>query len=341
MLDAIRALSQTPLPGILAVAGAFFIFLSLGGKLGAQIITDNIPKLYAAIVGVLLLFCALAMFLVSATMQSREVRAAQRETPLVNVVEAYKLRPTLPTNQPISQVVEVEANLSSADKSITLSLVAHKEYVITILGRDVDGEPSVATRKHVSDVSTTTVYIRGRSDPQVTTVHGELEGKEVIAHRTAEGLWHLKDLPGATEKQKKAMMMEGFMDPFAGFPYEKVPVGKVITSKDEETSLILGTALPGKKEGSVAVKFERVIKEREPVAQLSCSMNVSVTTLDENKNEVFFKMSLNGGGRLSLGENAKINATWTLTGILTITTPTSPNVVMTGPCTIRALVKEL
>ena len=100
----------------------------------------------------------------------------------------------------------------------------------------------------------------------------------------------------------------------------------MLTFKDEEVSLIFGTVLPGKKEGTVAMKLDRVIEDREPVAQLSCSMTISITTLTENDDEILIKMSLNGRGRLSLSENSKINSTVILKGIVTgITTSDSPD----------------
>jgi len=147
MLDFIKALSQTSLPGILAVAGVLFIFLSIGGKLGAQIITDNIQKRYAGIIGVIFLLCSLTMFVVSTTMQLRESRNTQVEITkdiIARSVETYKLRPTLLINQPISQITELEWTFSLADKSTKCSLILHKEYVIAILGCDIDGKPTVA-----------------------------------------------------------------------------------------------------------------------------------------------------------------------------------------------------
>ena len=219
MLDFIKALSQTSLTGILAVAGVLFIFLSIGGKLGPQIITDKIQKRYASIIGIILLLCSLAMFVVSTTMRPREHSKAQVEiikNPIIDSTKTYKLRPTLPMNQPISQVTEFEWTFSSTDKSTKCSIVCHREYVIIILGRDIDGKPSVAKRKTVLDLSTISCNIAGEREPQVNEIHGELEGTELLANQTAEGLWIWDELPGATEKQKKAMKLEGFSEPFFG-----------------------------------------------------------------------------------------------------------------------------
>jgi hypothetical protein len=331
ILDILKQLSQTSLPGVFALAGVFFIFLSLGGKLGAQLVTDNIPKRYAAITGAFLLVCSFVLF-VAPMIFNGKVIEPQSNT--------YNLHPIIPLNQPISQLTDMEWSFASPDKSIDCSSKIHKEYIITILGRDSNGESSVAKRNTVSDISTVSCNILGEKDPVVTTIHGELEGKELLAHQTQEGQWSFDDLLGATEKQKKAMRIEGFIEPFTGYPNEKVPIGTVITFKDQDVSLIIGATMPGKKEGNVAIKFDHVIKDREPIAILSYSMDISLTTLDENNKELIMKMALNGGGHMPLSENTKINAVTALSGVVTIMSSSNIGMV-SGPATMKMTIKEL
>ena len=331
-LDILMQLSQTSLPGVLALAGVFFIFLSLGGKLGAQLVTDNIPKRYAAITGAFLLSCSLVLFVVPMIIFNGKSVEPKSNT--------YNLHPIIPLNQPISQLTDMEWSFASTDKSIDCSSKIHKEYIITILGRDSNGESSVAKRNAVSDISTVSCNISGEKDPVVTTIHGELEGKELLAHQTQEGQWSFDELLGATEKQKKAMRIEGFIEPFTGYPHEKVPIGTVITFKDQDVSLIIGATIPGKKEGNVAIKFDHIVKDREPLAILSYSMDISLTTLDENNKEVIMKMALNGGGHMPLSENTKINAVTALSGVVTIMSSSNIGMV-SGPATMKMTIKEL
>ena len=331
-LDILMQLSQTSLPGVLALAGVFFIFLSLGGKLGAQLVTDNIPKRYAAITGAFLLSCSLVLFVVPMIIFNGKSVEPKSNT--------YNLHPIIPLNQPISQLTDMEWSFASTDKSIDCSSKIHKEYIITILGRDSNGEASVAKRNAVSDMSTVSCNISGEKDPVVTTIHGELEGKELLAHQTQEGQWSFDELLGATEKQKKAMRIEGFIEPFTGYPHEKVPIGTVITFKDQDVSLIIGATIPGKKEGNVAIKFDHIVKDREPLAILSYSMDISLTTLDENNKEVIMKMALNGGGHMPLSENTKINAVTALSGVVTIMSSSNIGMV-SGPATMKMTIKEL
>lgn len=330
-LDILMQLSQTSLPGVLALAGVFFVFLSLGGKLGAQLVTDNIPKRYAAITGAFLLSCSLVLFVVPMIVNGKSIEPKSN---------TYNLHPIIPLNQPISQLTDMEWSFASTDKSIDCSSKIHKEYIITILGRDSNGEASVAKRNAVSDMSTVSCNISGEKDPVVTTIHGELEGKELLAHQTQEGQWSFDELLGATEKQKKAMRIEGFIEPFTGYPHEKVPLGTVITFKDQDVSLIIGATIPGKKEGNVAIKFDHIVKDREPLAILSYSMDISLTTLDENNKEVIMKMALNGGGHMPLSENTKINAVTALSGVVTIMSSSNIGMV-SGPATMKMTIKEL
>ena len=331
-LDILMQLSQTSLPGVLALAGVFFIFLSLGGKLGAQLVTDNIPKRYAAITGAFLLSCSLVLFVVPMIIFNGKSVEPKSNT--------YNLHPIIPLNQPISQLTDMEWSFASTDKSIDCSSKIHKEYIITILGRDNNGESSVAKRNAVSDISTVSCNISGEKDPVVTTIHGELEGKELLAHQTQEGQWSFDELLGATEKQKKAMRIEGFIEPFTGYPHEKVPLGTVITFKDQDVSLIIGATIPGKKEGNLAIKFDHIVKDREPLAILSYSMDISLTTLDENNKELIMKMALNGGGHMPLSENTKINAVTALSGVVTIMSSSNIGMV-SGPATMKMTIKEL
>ena len=330
-LDILMQLSQTSLPGVLALAGVFFIFLSLGGKLGAQLVTDNIPKRYAAITGAFLLSCSLVLFVVPMIVNGKSIEPKSN---------TYNLHPIIPLNQPISQLTDMEWSFASTDKSIDCSSKIHKEYIITILGRDSNGESSVAKRNAVSDISTVSCNISGEKDPVVTTIHGELEGKELLAHQTQEGQWSFDELLGATEKQKKAMRIEGFIEPFTGYPHEKVPLGTVITFKDQDVSLIIGATIPGKKEGNLAIKFDHIVKDREPLAILSYSMDISLTTLDENNKELIMKMALNGGGHMPLSENTKINAVTALSGVVTIMSSSNIGMV-SGPATMKMTIKEL
>jgi hypothetical protein len=62
MIDLIKSISQTPLPTILVIAGILFIFLGIGGQLGAQIVTDSIKRKFSGILGAMLLISGFSLY---------------------------------------------------------------------------------------------------------------------------------------------------------------------------------------------------------------------------------------------------------------------------------------
>jgi hypothetical protein len=64
MVDLMKSLADTPVPTILVVAGLFFLFLAIGGQLGAKIVTDRVKQKLAGIVGAFLLIAGLALYLI-------------------------------------------------------------------------------------------------------------------------------------------------------------------------------------------------------------------------------------------------------------------------------------
>lgn len=60
----IKLLADTPVPTIFVVAGLLFLFLAIGGRFGAKIVTDRVKQKYAGILGTILLFAGLALYLI-------------------------------------------------------------------------------------------------------------------------------------------------------------------------------------------------------------------------------------------------------------------------------------
>jgi hypothetical protein len=61
MAEIIRALQDTSVPTILIVGGIAFLFIAVGGRLGAKVTTDQVRPGYAAGIGILLLLIGLAL----------------------------------------------------------------------------------------------------------------------------------------------------------------------------------------------------------------------------------------------------------------------------------------
>jgi hypothetical protein len=65
----IDALVKTPLPTILVVAGIVFLFLAVGGQLGARFSSEHLKPLYAFVLGLILLGTGVWMHVI----QGREI----------------------------------------------------------------------------------------------------------------------------------------------------------------------------------------------------------------------------------------------------------------------------
>jgi hypothetical protein len=61
-MEWLTSIGQTPVPTILVVSGVVFLFFSLGGQLGAQIITDKIKPKAALVTGIFLLITGIVMY---------------------------------------------------------------------------------------------------------------------------------------------------------------------------------------------------------------------------------------------------------------------------------------
>ena len=79
MLDLFDKLSQTPLPTILVVAGILFLFIGLGGKFAAHLITDRINKIIALRIGTILLIIGTFIYIVPTAFKESTIQPEQNE----------------------------------------------------------------------------------------------------------------------------------------------------------------------------------------------------------------------------------------------------------------------
>jgi hypothetical protein len=66
----IDALGKTPLPTILVVAGIIFLFLAIGGQLGARFSSERLRPLYALVMGLILLGAGVSMQMIQVKVNS-------------------------------------------------------------------------------------------------------------------------------------------------------------------------------------------------------------------------------------------------------------------------------
>lgn len=95
MGDIITALQHTPAPTILIAGGILFLFVAVGGRLGANVTTDQVQQGYAAGIGILLLFIGIALHLIP-------VAPPSPITPTEVVIRSTAVLPTnTPTDTPV------------------------------------------------------------------------------------------------------------------------------------------------------------------------------------------------------------------------------------------------
>jgi hypothetical protein len=72
MDKALETLAKTPLPTILVVAGIIFLFLAIGGRLGARFSSERLKPLYAMVLGLILLGVGISMQVIQGKVNSAE-----------------------------------------------------------------------------------------------------------------------------------------------------------------------------------------------------------------------------------------------------------------------------
>ena len=111
-MELLKSLADTPIPTILVVAGLFFLFLAIGGQIGAKIVTDKVKQLYAAVLGGICVLLGLAIYWMgsSHTIMPQVQEPAEQGLPPAIEHEPEPGR-TGPEEQIVAQIQEYEAAL--------------------------------------------------------------------------------------------------------------------------------------------------------------------------------------------------------------------------------------
>ena len=87
MPDFLKVITDTPVPTLLVVAGIVFLFVGIGGELGAKMGTAGVRRRAAAAIGGILLVLGLGLNMAKARerdLQDKEAKAAPERPPAVN-----------------------------------------------------------------------------------------------------------------------------------------------------------------------------------------------------------------------------------------------------------------
>ena len=76
----LKSIAETPVPTILVIAGIVFLFLAVGGQIGAKIVADKIKQKQAGMLGIVLLAIGLAFYWLGGPQTSEPVPVEQEMT---------------------------------------------------------------------------------------------------------------------------------------------------------------------------------------------------------------------------------------------------------------------
>lgn len=302
MSDLIQFLSQTPLPTILVVAGILFLFLSIGGRLGAQITTDIIKRKSAGILGVVLLTIGLSLSLAG---QLRHHNPQEPTLPKVVRDNSYLLRAD---SVPPGRVTEEKSQFRLSEGTLTLQ--SGEEHVIgkiNIVSSDSsklevlsssDGRPTVLKETILSDVTKTTTHVA--EDVTTDTENGVLSGHSILIEKKG-GTW-IRSLLGAepTEAQRTELRSP-YADEYETYPAGAVEIGTTWTLDGPQVAYFSGLGNLLSVDGSASMTFERLVDcGGDKCAIISVRrLELSGEMLDEG-NVVRFKLGGSGAIHRSL-----------------------------------------
>jgi hypothetical protein len=287
----IETVIKTPLPTILVLAGIVFLFLAVGGQLGARFSTERLKPLYAFALGLVLVAIGTGMFWMQ-IIQNRSMPAAagsdkekagnpSPSTTIAPEQETYALRGpsrkgTVTRTTYKYEVPDVALTIEENGGYTTGSakLLNESTWRTEVIAVE-DGHPLVLRKKIESDSRSMTLTIEGATNTNAKK--GPLEGATLLLE-LKNGRW-VKTLVGGepTEAQK-----EELEQPFVGseelYPIEKIAPGHTWQVKDQQLASLYPNAL--QISGNAWCKFERVeLHQNEKCVVISRRLQVAYKKL--------------------------------------------------------------
>ncbi|GAA5215788.1 hypothetical protein ACFSJ3_10675 [Corallincola platygyrae] len=302
MAEILSSLSSTPLPTILVVAGLVFLFLSIGGQLGAQLATPKIKRSVAGAIGGLLLVFGLGLYFVDKSPDTTEKEVAKKsELPAdesEQVEEGHRLRAEKFQE---GLIVHTQSNFHLYDGQLTLSLQGqHLQGSAEIMGTDTSqleilseeaGRPTVLKLTIVKEQVDTKVILG--EEESVTSESGIFEGHSLLI-QYKQGQWQKQLLGAEPTEQQRRELKTGYTDDFESYPDGMVALGESWQFEGAELAQLMGFGSYLSVDGSATMKFLEVVEyEGETCALITLQrLEMTAITLDGDGNEV----TLNFGG---------------------------------------------
>lgn len=316
----IQSLAQTPLPTILVVAGIIFLFLSVGGRLGAQIATDTIKRNFAGVLGVILLIGGISLYF--AGQPHYQPQTPHEEKPPKDVgLNNYKLRAN---SLPSGRTIEKRSQFSMSDGTVTFQdgvghVVTGK---INIEGGDSEkleilsssnGRPTAFKQTILSDVTKTTIHIA--ENVTTNTEHGVLNGHSILIEKK-DGVW-VKSLLGSepTEAQRNELR-EPYEDDYETYPAGSVKIGAEWRLDGPQIAYMSGFQNLLSVDGSASMTFEKLVDHggEKCAVILVKRLELDGIMLNNTGNVVRFK--LGGSGAIYRSLTKFIDTKWSFEGTM-------------------------
>nr|VFJ88077.1 MAG: hypothetical protein BECKLFY1418A_GA0070994_100343 [Candidatus Kentron sp. LFY] len=256
-----ESLSKTSLPTIMVIAGVFFLFLSIGGQLGAQIATDSIQRKLSGILGIVLLVGGISFYFVGKSSHQKSVEPVSDE-PATR--KFYLLRPN--SVKP-GRTIEGSSEINIQDATLTIQSdgesVAGK---ISIEGGDLTrtevisslhGHTTALKKKILADSIETTIHIGKNTETEYK--NGVLQGHTILIENQ-NGIW-VKSLVGAKATKAQQMeLQESYADEHEFYPATAIEVGSDWTLAGPQLAHVSGLGNLLSVSGSAHLVFERLVK---------------------------------------------------------------------------------
>lgn len=259
MSDLIKSFSQTPLPTIMVVAGILFLFVSIGGQLGAWLATDSIKRNFSGVLGLILLVGGISLYVAG---QLYHQNPKDLALPEISHENAYQLRAN---SIPSGRIIENRSqfNMSGA----TLTLQNDEEFVtgkIGIESSDLNrleilsssgGRPTILEKTILSDVTKTTTHIAGNTE--TNTENGVLQGQS-IQIKQQNGRWVKRLLGAEPTEAQQIELKEPYENDYENYPAGLVKVGTTWTLDGPLLAYIAGLENLLSVDGSASMTFKKV-----------------------------------------------------------------------------------
>jgi hypothetical protein len=248
----IDALGKTPLPTILVVAGIIFLFLAVGGQLGARFSSARLKPLYALVIGLILLGAGVWMQVIQGRATSAEGAKDKpvnaQASPAATAVTAEKYALRAPAMKGKLKRVAMKMEMPEASLTVeaggkyvtgTGSTSVEGTQTIEIVAVE-DGRPSVLRQKILGDNRNVAITLDGKVSNK--SEKGPLEGATVLVE-LKNGRW-VRSLMGNTPNpEQKVELQQPFVNSDDIYPTDRVSPGFVWQLKDYQLAHFFPGAL--------------------------------------------------------------------------------------------------